>query len=173
MEQREQYRTHPPPVTLEAEAREIIAALRDLPDQLYHARQVEAQYRSQVRDAKEDLSMAEMNALLAAGDAIAGKNAEERKQRKEIYLSQNADVQAAKRDLDIAEDSLTDATINTQKLTDVFNAYRNIARITASLLVYVKGEDNDERDGNDKWESGNGTIIWPGRGLRSRRTGSQ
>jgi len=170
MERREQYRTHPPPpVTLEAEAREIIIALRDMPGILYGARQVEAQYRNQVRDAKEDLSMAEMNALLAAGDAIAGKNAEQRKQNKDAYLSQNADVQAAKRDLNTAEDSLTDAILQSQKQADVLNAYRNIARITASLLVYVKGED-DERNGNDKWESaGNGnTIIWPGRGLRSR-----
>ena len=158
MEKREQYRTPPPPVTLEAEAKEVVAALRDMPSVLYNARQVEAQYRSQVRDAKEDLSMAEMNALLAAGDAIAGKNAEQRKQNKDTYLSQNADVRAAKRDLNTAEDSLTDAMLQSQKQADVFNAYRNIARITASLLVYVKGEDDERNDYHEREGNGN-TII--------------
>lgn len=119
---------------------DLATRLRAMPEEMDAVRQSESQARQNLKEAKEDYDLAEIEAIATSNGSLEGKNSDERKRKLAAYLTTHPEVQEAKEVMDRAEAELTDASLEVQLVTDRASAVRNEARLAAATLEYLSAK---------------------------------
>ena len=118
---------------------ELVTRLEGLVAQLTAAREQELQARQELNEAKETLELTTAFALSSANGAVDGKNEEQRKTAKAVYLAGHAEVRAAQAALDAAQLQSEQAQVDLRCAEDAFSATRATASLMAAQLNYLSG----------------------------------